>query len=105
MNNSKSTLAQRLLVPLVAAMLAVPAVYADELQNATGVSAGEYFASLGKMKPMEIMHMMDAGNKGYVTKEEFMKFHEAMFAKMDKDHDGRLSTSEWLGRELRKTDG
>jgi Ca2+-binding EF-hand superfamily protein len=86
-------------------MLLVPAVHADELQNATGISAGEYFASLGKMKPMEIMHMMDEGNKGYVTKEEFMKFHEAVFAKMDKDHDGRLSTAEWLGRELRKTDG
>jgi hypothetical protein len=51
-----------------------------------------------KMKPMEIMHMMDPGKKGFVTKEEFMKFHEGMFDKMDKDKDGKLSREEWIGQ-------
>ncbi len=56
------------------------------------------YSSLVKMKPMEIMHMMDPGKKGFVTKEDFMKFHEAMFDKMDKDKDEKLSREEWLGQ-------
>lgn len=62
----------------------------------------EYFLS---QKPMELMHMMDKGNKGYVTKEEYMKFHEEMWKRMDKDKDGKLSAAEWLGRQLRASDG
>ncbi len=57
---------------------------------------GSYPAMM-KMKAMDVMHMMDADKKGFVTKEEFMKFHEAMFDKMDKDKDGKLSREEWLG--------
>jgi EF hand len=56
------------------------------------------YAALVKMKPMEVMHLMDADNQGSVTKEQFMKFHEAMFDKMDKDKDGKLSREEWLDR-------
>jgi len=54
------------------------------------------YAALVKMKPMEAMHAMDEGNKGYVTKEEFMKFMEALYDKMDRNHDGKVSKEEWL---------
>jgi hypothetical protein len=56
------------------------------------------YAALMKMRPMEVMHMMDAGKKGYVSKDEYMKFHEMLFDKMDKDKDGQLSRAEWEGR-------
>jgi len=56
-----------------------------------------YYA-LMKMKPAEVMHVMDPDKKGYVSKEDFMKFHqkmaENMFDKMDKNHNGRLEQSE-----------
>jgi len=55
------------------------------------------YAKLMKMKPMDVMHMMDPEKKGMVSKEEFMKFHEAMFEKMDKNKDSQLSREEWLG--------
>ncbi len=56
------------------------------------------YAAMMKMKPMDVMHMMDKGNKGYVTKDEYMKFHEAMFDKMDKNKDAQLAREEWLGQ-------
>jgi EF hand len=56
------------------------------------------YSDFVKMKPMELMHMMDPGKKGFVTKDEFMKWHEAMFDKMDKNKDGKLSREEWLGQ-------
>ena len=56
------------------------------------------YSTFVKMKPMELMHMMDPDKKGYVTKDDFMKFHQAMFDKMDKDKDGKLSREEWIGQ-------
>ena len=41
----------------------------------TGGPPAEYIDFLN-MKPMQARHMMDKRNKGYVAKEEFMKFHE-----------------------------
>jgi hypothetical protein len=53
------------------------------------------YASMMKMKPMDVMHMIDPDKKGYVTKDEFMKFHEALFDKMDKNKDGKVSEQEF----------
>jgi hypothetical protein len=94
---TKSTIARRAALTLAvlgAAALAPSALAAD---TATDKMPGSYSA-LMKMKPMAIMHMMDVGKKGYVTKEEFMKFHEAMFDKMDKNKDGKLSEDEFVAR-------
>ncbi len=56
------------------------------------------YSDLMKMKPMDAMHMMDKDKKGYVTKDEFMKFHQGMFDRMDQDKDGKLSREEWIGQ-------
>jgi hypothetical protein len=53
------------------------------------------YGAMMKMKPMDVMHMMDTEKQGYVTREQFMKFHEAMFEKMDKNKDGQVSAKEW----------
>jgi hypothetical protein len=58
-----------------------------------------YYA-LMKMTPAEQMRLMDPDKKGYVTKDEFMKFHKAMaekmFDNMDKNHDGKLTEAEFV---------
>ena len=56
------------------------------------------YAQFMKMKPMDVMHKIDTEKKGYVTKEEFMKFQEALFEKLDKNKDGQLSREEWMGK-------
>ncbi|HSD21901.1 MAG TPA: EF-hand domain-containing protein [Anaeromyxobacter sp.] len=53
------------------------------------------YEAMMKMKPMDVMQMMDPGKKGYVTKDDFMKFHEALFDKMDKNKDGQVSRQEF----------
>lgn len=40
------------------------------------------------------MNMMGANGDGMVSKEEFMKHHEAMFDKMKKDSSGRVSMKD-----------
>lgn len=82
------TLGSAIVVP---AALPVPANAAEASKNVPA-SYGE----LMKMKPMEAMHLMDEGNKGYVTREEFMKFQEALFQKMDQNKDEKISREEWI---------
>jgi len=77
------------------AALAISGLYASVAFAGIEGPPAEYVKFL-KMKPMDVMHMMDVGKKGHVTKEEFMKFHEAMFEKMDKDHDGKLAVKEFM---------
>lgn len=40
------------------------------------------------------MAMIDNNNDGFVSKEEFMKHHEAMFDKMKKDSNGMVSLKD-----------
>ena len=49
------------------------------------------YAAMMKMKPMDVMHLMDPDKKGYVTKDDFMKFQEQLFNTWDKDKNGRLA--------------
>jgi hypothetical protein len=50
---------------------------------------------LMQMDPEHCMQMMDQKNKGYVTKEEFMKFQERLWSNMDKNRDNRVNKSEF----------
>lgn len=54
-----------------------------------------YFA-LKQMKPMDVMHQMDAGKKGYVTKAEFLKYMGALYDRMDRDKNDKVTADEWL---------
>jgi hypothetical protein len=56
------------------------------------------YAELMKMDPEECLKMMDHDNKGYVTKKEYMRFHEALFKKMAKAKADRVTREEWLGQ-------
>src|SRR5437870_13803953 len=56
------------------------------------------YDQLARMKAMEVMHMIDADKKGYVTREEFMKFQEQFFDRMDQNHDGKVDAKEWMGK-------
>ncbi len=56
------------------------------------------YGELMKMDPVECMKMIDHDNKGYVTKEEYMRFHEAFFKNMAKKNADRVTREEWLGQ-------
>ena len=80
---------------LVALLATTPNAYAADTSQDMMPTG---YSSLMKMKPMEVMHMMDPDKKGFVTKSDFMKFHERMFEKMDKNHDDKLSEAEFVER-------
>ena len=56
------------------------------------------WAAVQRMKAMDVMHMIDIDKKGYVTREEFMKFQEQLFDRMDRNHDGKVDAKEWMGK-------
>ncbi len=84
----------RVALLVLSAALAVPASAQE-----TGFHYPSSWLEYRKMEPMPAMHMMDTDKKGYVTKEEFMKFQEEFFSRMDKDHDGKVTADEWLGHK------
>jgi hypothetical protein len=83
------------LLALLAVVAVVPAARAADV-SFDKVPAN--YTMLMKMDPMDVMHAMDPDKKGYVTKKDYMKFHEMMFEKMDKNHDGKLDASEFAPR-------
>src|SRR6266403_1484592 len=85
---------------LLAAIAATPAARAA---TPTTTDEARSWGQLAKMKPMDVMHMIDTDKKGYVTREEFLKFQEQLFGKMDQDHDGKVTASEWMGKSEKGT--
>lgn len=92
----RSTLIAVSLALSAAAFRPSPARAADTAKSPTNFQ--EFF----RLQAMPAMHMMDADDKGYVTKEEFMKFMEDLFNRMDKDHSGKVTVEEWLGHKASK---
>ena len=76
------------------------AVVAPVARAAVPTSSDEArsYNQLARMKPMEVMHMIDSDKKGFVTREEFLKFQEQFFDRMDQDHDGKVDPREWMGK-------
>jgi hypothetical protein len=53
------------------------------------------YTAMVKMKPTDVMHLMDKDGTGYVTREEFMKFYEQLFQQLDSDRDARITEPEF----------
>jgi hypothetical protein len=84
---------------LVASVAFAPAVRAAEGETKSSAPSAQKMPStpyrMYKTDPMQMYKMMDADNKGYVTKEEFMKFQEQLFDKWDKAKQGRLTAPQF----------
>ena len=53
-----------------------------------------------ELRSMKMMGKMDADGDHKVTKDEFLAFHNDVFAAMDKKGDGQITANEWLGKHL-----
>ena len=53
-----------------------------------------------QLRSMKMMGKMDADGDHKVTKDEFLTFHNDVFATMDKKGDGQITANEWLGKHL-----
>ncbi|HET9594426.1 MAG TPA: hypothetical protein VFP65_02545 [Anaeromyxobacteraceae bacterium] len=61
------------------------------------------WSGLIEMKPTDVMHMVDTGEKGHVTRDEFTKFQDLLFRRIDRNHDGKIDAEEWMGTGMAPT--
>lgn len=69
-------------------------------QHQSGQAAGHGDTKSGDHHGHQCQHMMssvDLNNDGKISKEEFMKYHEAKFDKKDTNKDGFLDETEMHG--------
>jgi hypothetical protein len=57
------------------------------------------FTALQRVKAIEVMHLMDEEKKGYVTREEFLRFQEQLFDRMNPSGDGKVDAREFTGKQ------
>jgi len=57
--------------------------------------------ALGEDEVKQLLLLMDADKNGMISKEEFMKFMEAEFERLDKDKSGELDVKELTQSRLR----
>src|SRR3979490_2218058 len=86
----------RNILAAAAFLAAIAATPPARVATPTTTDEARSWGQLAKMKPMDVMHMIDTDKKGYVTREEFLKFQQQLFDKMDKDHDGNVTDAEWM---------
>jgi hypothetical protein len=48
----------------------------------------------------DVMHMLAKDGKACVTREDFLKFQESVFARIDRNGDGRVAATEFGDGEL-----
>jgi len=71
---------------------AVPIATDDNQKVAAGVPATK-----------QLLLLMDTDKNGKVSKQEFMTFMEAEFARLDTNHDGELDVKELTKLQVRPT--
>jgi Ca2+-binding EF-hand superfamily protein len=65
--------------------------------NKIDIATGGYSRELHSMK---MMKAMDTDGDHKVTRDEFIGFHDTLFAAMDKKGDGMITAQEWAGKIL-----
>jgi len=63
------------------------------------------YGQFAKMDPMKGVKMMDPDNKGYVTREEFLKFQEKLFNNIPKQNPDRVTMQEWRNQAAYENTG
>ncbi|ROH88208.1 calcium-binding protein [Pseudomethylobacillus aquaticus] len=65
--------------------------------NEISLGTGGYSRELRKT---ELMDMVDSNADHIISKAEFTKFHQSVFATMDKNSDKQINPQEWLSRQV-----
>lgn len=90
---------QRIVTALVVVLLsaagaAVSALAADDKNQKDKIAAGQ-------PEVKQLLLLMDADKNGKVSKQEFMRFMEAEFDRLDKDKSGELDVKELTQLQVR----
>ena len=90
------------LVMLVIAMLATPwGMVGTAVAQKAGVPKPQDKLAIGEDEAKQLLLLVDTNKKGKVSKQEWMKFMEAEFDRLDKDKKGQLDAKELERSKLR----
>jgi len=64
------------------------------------LAAAEQNLKAGEAQAKQLLLLMDKDQNGKVSKQEFMSFMEAEFARLDKDKSGELDVNELTAPQL-----
>src|ERR1700733_4289311 len=88
-------------------------IVAAGLLTASGAAVGTAFAQaadkpkdkveLGEPDVKQLLLLMDADKNGKISKDEYMRYMEAEFDRLDKDKSGELDVKELTQSEFRVT--
>jgi len=92
---------------IVRAMVAIPALVATWAILGTAVAQRQAVPkpqdklALGEPEVLQLLLLVDTDKNGKISKQEWMKFMEAEFDRLDKDKKGQLDTKELEQSKLR----
>ncbi len=84
-------------IVLFAVLVATPAV----AQKQSVPKPPQDRLALGEDEVRQLLLLMDADMNGKISKQEYMKFMESEFDRLDKTHDGQLDVKELTQSKLR----
>jgi biopolymer transport protein ExbD len=90
------------LVMLVIAMLATPwGMVGTAVAQKAAVPKPQDKLAIGEDEAKQLLLLVDTDKKGKVSKQEWMKFMEAEFDRLDKAKNGQLDVPELMQSKLR----
>ena len=90
-----------LVVGLVAALLAIGATLGTSFAQKAAVPRPQDQLALGEDDVKRLMLLIGTDKAGKITKQEWMKFMEAEFNRLDKNKSGELDAKELAQSQLR----
>jgi hypothetical protein len=90
-----------LLVLLVIALFAIGAIVETSPAQKAAVPKAQDKLALGEDEVKQLLLLIDTSKAGKITKQEWMKFMEAEFDRLDKHKSGELDAKELAQSRLR----
>jgi EF hand len=84
-------------------LLAIGVVVGTALAQKAAVPKPQNKLALGETEVKQLLLLMDTDKNGKISKQEFMKFMEAEFDRLDKDKSGQLDVKELRQSKLQAT--
>jgi Ca2+-binding EF-hand superfamily protein len=85
-------LVRKNIVPVLSALLIASGVMVA--QTTASVPKPQNKLALGETQIKQLLLLMDTNKDGQISKQEYMKFMEAEFDRLDKNHNGELDVKE-----------
>jgi len=85
----------------IAMLVATWAILGTAVAQRAAVSKSQDKLALGEPEVTQLLLLMDTDKSGKISKQEWMKFMEAEFDRLDKDKKGQLDAKELEQSKLR----